>query len=145
MEYFAKIQEPKKLRLSMMQTAKESILMTSLLGDIEAIKVQKTDLMNEIKDDFKQIDEFCKFMSGIIADEKTRTEIIESAKTFQPKEHTKIKLEVPLPKVHEHKSHHVEVEKDLPKITVNQKSKTEVDRLEYTLSQIEKKIADLSK
>ena len=41
MEYFAKIEEPKKLRVGLMLAAKESIMACSMLENIEEIRQKK--------------------------------------------------------------------------------------------------------
>jgi hypothetical protein len=53
MEYFAKIDEPKKLRISLMLAAKESILACSILENIDQIRQTKLNLAAELREDFK--------------------------------------------------------------------------------------------
>jgi hypothetical protein len=153
MEYFKKIEEPKKLRISLMIAARDSILVTSMLENFSNIKKEKSELILSLKDDFKEINGLCKQLSNLIADDKTRKEIIESLKVVKAKEDPKIvdklppsfkvKTEIKQPSV-------FSVPKDkYPDVKLpakeEPKGKTEVDRLEYTLSQIEKKLADLTR
>ena len=128
MEYFARIQEPKKLRLSMMKTARESIVMMALIEEVEIIREQKLELIDSLKEDFDCITKFYGDMANLMGDEKTRSEIIKTAakEDVPSKPRTKAKVS------EQKEAHSLE------------KSKTDVDRLEYTLKQIEDRIAQLS-
>jgi hypothetical protein len=147
MEYFAKIDEQKKLRINLMLAAKESILAFSTLEQLEDIRQRKINLIAELKEDFKDASASCKALSELISDEKTRKAILDSYKTLKLKEsHLKVPPVV-APKsktkeIKEAKAKETDAEEPLP---IAVKKKTDVDRLEYTLSMIEQKLADLSK
>lgn len=147
MEYFTKIQEPKKLRISMMTAARDSVIIISMLESFTEIRKQKSELVISLKDDFKEMNNLCKQLSEFIADEKTRREALETVR-IQAKEET-LK-----PQSKTIKNSKIGVQKtELPKIQTEEevmprftpKQKTEADRLEYTLAQIEQKLADLQK
>lgn len=135
MEYFAKISEPRKLRLSMMTCAKESIIMISLLEEIEAIRQKKTELFDETREDLRACSELMTRMNEFIGDEKTRMEVLNSYTASEKSEPHKTAK--PQAKVSESKNSAASYD--------GIKEKTEVDRLEYTLRQIEERIAKLSK
>lgn len=145
MEYFAKIDEPKKLRLSLMKAARESIVMISTLEEVEMIRQRKTELMEEVKEDFKNIEEFCKEMSNRLGDEATRKEMIESFKQMMKEEEKADAKAMKLTPKASPKEKEKEKPQEKPAPKLDMKVKTDVDRLEYTLKQIEQKISDLSK
>lgn len=140
MEYFTKIEDPKKLRISLMTAARDSIIVLSMLDSFTEIREQKTELMADLKDDFKEMSILCKQLSEMVSDEKTRKDILENAKNLRIKEEPPKSYSKPGQKeVFKHTPFYPQTK------TPEVKSKTEVDRLEYTLSQIEQKLADLNK
>ena len=141
MEYFAKIQEPKKLRLSLMKAARESIILVSLLEEIERLRETRAELMDAVKEDFKSMEESCNALLNLLGDEKSRQELINSFRETQKEEEREDAKAVRLsPRTH---SDIKARSKQTPVLDI--KAKTEVDRLEYTLKQIEDKIASLSR
>ncbi|MGV8168428.1 MAG: hypothetical protein ACP5N3_00055 [Candidatus Nanoarchaeia archaeon] len=142
MDYFIKIAEPKKLRIGLMSTARDSVIMISALESFVEIRKQKTDVILDLNNDFKELQVLCRQLSELVADEKTRKEALES---YRPavKADTSVKTNAkPLKKG----------AKDVFVSTVPEKTsapdinrKTEADRLEYTLAQIEQKLASLQK
>jgi hypothetical protein len=165
MEYFAKITEPKKLRINFMLAAKGSIICLSIMKNIEEIRRKKLDMIAELKEDFKDTSVYCKALSDLISDEKTRNAILESFNEFRKKELAKQDAPPAFPKakplipvkpqpvkaipakaqpVKSKPVEILEVPAEEPLISPVKKQ-TDVDRLEYTLSQIEQKLADLSK
>jgi siroheme synthase (precorrin-2 oxidase/ferrochelatase) len=139
MEYFAKIEEPRKLRISLMTAAKESILAISSLEKIEDIRKRKSDMMAELKNDFSDTSLYCKALADLIADEKTRREILDSIKSIMAEADAEEKKALKAKALAAKQT--AEVEKPVPAA----EKKTEVDRLEYTLARIEQKLAELSK
>ncbi|MGV8163131.1 MAG: hypothetical protein ACP5N2_07405 [Candidatus Nanoarchaeia archaeon] len=157
MEYFTKIKEPKKLRVSMMTAARDSVIIISMLESFSETRKEKALIVSSLREDFKEMNSLCRQLSELIADEKTRREVLDAVKInikahkeeIQKKEVQKIppKVEIKVPKP-------APVKKELPKIQTEEevmpqrilpKEKTEVDRLEYTLSQIEQKLSDLQR
>jgi hypothetical protein len=157
MEYFAKIDEPKKLRIGLMTAAKESIIACSILENIEDIRQKKLNLTAELREDFRDASISCKELSELISDEKTRKAILDSFNEFHKKELAAQNIQAamtkangnstpkaaPVPKAKQHEVKYTK-EEDEP-LPMDVKKKTDVDRLEYTLSQIEQKLADLNK
>ncbi len=150
MEYFAKIDEPKKLRISLMLAAKESILACSILENIDQIRQTKLNLAAELREDFKEASASCKALSDLISDEKTRKAILDSFNEMRKKalEQQKQAMTPPkldaVPKQQLPKAQKSKTEQDEP-LPIDVKKKTDIDRLEYTLSQIEQKLAELNK
>jgi hypothetical protein len=147
MEFYAKIDEPRKLRINFMLAAKESIIAFSRLEQLEEIRRRKVNLIGAMKEDFRDAAVACKALSELVSDEKTRKTILEAykalkaqeAKEIAPKPAVKAPLKPPKPK------HAVAAEKAEEPLQIEVKKKTDMDRLEYTLGMIEQKLSELQK
>jgi hypothetical protein len=167
MEYFVRIEEPKKLRVALMSAARDVVLMQTALGELQALRKEKSSVVSAAKDDFRQITSMCRKLSETIADEKARREILNSLRPREPEHAAVFRREAPPLKERQMRPAQKAAQKRsndmLPEITENDlpmvsrgikmpdlkmsgsEAKTEVDRLGYTLAQIEKKLAELNK
>ncbi|MFA6073593.1 MAG: hypothetical protein WC758_05755 [Candidatus Woesearchaeota archaeon] len=145
MEYFTKINEPRKLRISLMTAAKESVVLLSMLEDLYELRRTKIEVVKSIKDDFKELNILCSQLANLVADEKTRKEVLEAIKLSASSKDVPSKKSEVLKLPTEKKDSIKNVKNTSDEVKVSEiKKKTEVDRLEYTLSQIEQKLADLN-
>lgn len=155
MEYFAKIDEPKKLRISLMIAAKESIIAYSNLERLEDIRQRKLNLLAGMREDFKDASAACKALSELVSDEKTRRSILEAYKELREKETKEIAKTQKfiaqkgsprsLPAAAKIKAQEAKVKAEEEPLPMPVKKKTDMDRLDYTLSMIEQKLADLTR
>ena len=80
MDYFIRIEDPKSLRVALMSTARDALLMQMTLEELQAIRKEKLAMLNCAKEDFRQITNMCKKLSETIADDKVKREILNSLK-----------------------------------------------------------------
>jgi hypothetical protein len=159
MEYFTKIKEPRRLRVALMTAAKDTVVTVAMLEHFTELRAQKTSLIASLRDDFKEMSQLCKTLAELIADEKTRREIL--AAVDAPKTRAEAPAFAPLAqetvtapvvekdkkgKKGKGKGKKAEPESEPEPMPAElPKRSTEVDRLEYTLNQIEQKLSDLQK
>jgi hypothetical protein len=148
MEFYAKIDEPRKLRINFMLAARESIIAFSRLEQLEEIRRRKVNLIGAMKEDFRDAAVACKALSELVSDEKTRKTILEAYKALKAQEAKELapKPAVKAPLKPVKVKHAVLAEKAIEEpLQIEVKKKTDMDRLEYTLNMIEQKLSELQK
>jgi len=131
--HYAKISDLKKTRIALLEAAKEPVVLLSQQKIFNDLKKQKYEKVSEIESEFNDLINIIKKLDRILPEKDLRIE----AKKLK-----KVELEKELKaKTEETKKN----KKSTTKKTSKPASKplTDVDRLEYTLSKIEQKLASL--
>ncbi len=139
MNYFKKISKPKELRRNLLEGAKTSLLMVKNDRELAQLRDKKKLLLLELITDVQKIKELSSDLDEYLVNDELKKKIDDNTDI--------IKREISTPDEKEEEStiirrparEHKSVEK-----TVSQPQEdTELDRLEYTLSNIEKKLEAL--
>ncbi|PIN80719.1 hypothetical protein COV13_03115 [Candidatus Woesearchaeota archaeon CG10_big_fil_rev_8_21_14_0_10_32_9] len=131
MEYFSRISDTKNLRIRMMTVARDGILLLTRLEDFNALRAKKLELINSLKTEIKDLEDFSKRLELLMADPELREEI-EEEYSFDLKEK-------------QHEDGRKKMSASLAKAEPQKVSKTtDVDRLQYTLDKLEKKLMELN-
>ncbi len=153
MTYFAKIGRPKELRISILEAAKDTIGCIALQKKINSIREEKKKLADEVKEGLRKISGVCTQLEQYLPHKELKKEA-EKEEAERLKEQDSRKSMLSEKKLEEKiRVMRAEAEKEraLKKKEKVIKPKepelpslTDVDRLEYTLRKIEKKLAELN-
>ena len=124
MTYFFKINKPSKFRSNLLETARDSLVLLKNISVAEKVKIRKFELLEEIQKEVDSLNELFVKLDELILNDDFKKEFAVSIDD--------IKQEV---------EHKVSVRrKESQKI---EEPASEIDRLEYTLSKIEKRLESL--
>lgn len=124
MTYFFKIKEPSKFRATLLQTARDSLVLLKNISVAEEVKIKKFKLLEEIQLEVDKLNELFVKLDELLLNDDFKKEFAVSIDD--------IKKEV---------EHKVSVRrKESQKI---EEPASEIDRLEYTLNKIEKRLESL--
>ena len=115
----------------MMTVARDGILLLTRLEDFNALRAKKLELINSLKTELQALEDFSKRLELLMADPELREEI-EEEYSFDLKEK-------------QHEDGRKKMSASLAKAEPQKVSKTtDVDRLQYTLDKLEKKLMELN-
>jgi len=130
MEYFSRISDTKNLRIRMMTVARDGILLLTKLEDFNALRARKLELINSLKTEIQDLEDFSKRLELLMADPELREEI-EEEYSFELKEK-------------QHEDDRKKMSASFAKAEPQVSKTTDVDRLQYTLDKLEKKLMELN-
>lgn len=143
--YFSKLNNPKQLRKNILLGAKESLLMLSKQKQIEDLKAEKDQSIQDLSEIVQDINKEIKKLDAMLPNKELKKEAMKRI------HHTHTEVH--------HRVHHAKTKKTTTKSSSTSKfSKssisdvqapkqptiTDMDRLEYTLKKIEDKLASLN-
>jgi hypothetical protein len=153
MTYFAKIGAPKELRISILEAARETLVCMALHKKINHLSDEKKRLISEAKEELRQVSEICAQLEEYFPHKDLKKEAEKEEAERRKEEYAERSLldEKKLDEKIRRMRKDAEKEKEIRQKQKVQKPKepdlpslTDVDRLEYTLQKIEKKLAELN-
>jgi len=131
MTYFSRIENPKSLRKSILEAAKEVLVLEVKQKNFLELKDKRENLILQLDADLAELSTITKKLDDLLPEKQLKKELYkktESKKKTSKKVRTKKQKAQPQKEGHGQPDHKI----------------TEMDRLEYTLKKIEDKIAQLS-
>lgn len=132
MEYFSRISDTKNLRIRMMTVARDSILLLTKLEDFHQLRANKLNLINSLKEEIQALEDLSKRLELLMADPELREEI-EEEYSFELKE-----------KQHQEERKKIGATLEKTNQAPKPQKTTDVDRLQYTLDKLERKLQELN-
>jgi len=170
MTYFAKINDPKKVRIALLEASRETLILLRQQKLFLQNKDQKTKLIDSLKKDLKDITDMARRFEELLPNKEIRQEILderarlkaeikelqkstnEKIKRKQSDDARQLKVLDAAAKVSKSRKKVVSQPKveEKPPVSASEAVSdlgvspvTDLDRLEYTLSKIESKINEL--
>jgi hypothetical protein len=128
--YFSKISNPKQLRVSLLQAAKEPLILLSMQKELAELRANKKRIVSELESELAGLLNSIKKLDNILPEKELKKELYES------KEEKVDAIQI-LTRKQTVKKSDVAVS--------SEKQMSEMDRIEYTLRKIESKLAELDK
>ncbi len=149
MTYFAKIGKPKELRISILEAAKETIGCIAKHRKLKEIRKEKQKMIHEVKRELSHISDICTHLEDLFPHKELKKEALKEEaerKRLEIQRKPALderKLEQKIMRMRRERQPAPQKTPETPKMPETQ-SLTDVDRLEYTLQKIEKKLAELN-
>ncbi len=156
MSFYTKISDPKGLRISILEAAKETLTCMAQHKTVISIREEKQQLIHELKEDLIEISKLCTTLEEYLPHKELKKEAEKEEKERKKQESADLTLlqekriqqklrEMQKEEPQRPKAAKPIQQKPAPKPTpTKMPSLTDVDRLEYTLKKIEQKLADLN-
>ncbi len=128
MTFYKKIDKPKQFRKTLLESARDSVLMIKKEDALSEIRTMKKDLISDLKSDYQELLNKSKELDELLKKDETKKKLDEEARN-------------------NYQVQKVEVEEKEPPVEKTEEEKTsntsEMDRLDYTLNKIEEKLKNV--
>lgn len=148
MGYFARIGKPKELRINILEASKETVICLVKEKELMSIRAQKQKVIEDVQKDIYTIQSYSRRIEQLFPYKELKEEALKEKKErdakLPPLQTPELK-EIPTKKETIKTTPPKPLKKELSKeLKLDPHRNADLDRLEYTLKNIEKKIAELN-